>query len=189
VDDPDYTLERILPDVIEALSPFEQQKDKKVAVIAGGGIYTGEDIDKYLRMGANGVQMATRFVATHECDAFDGFKQAYLECKKEDITLIDSPVGMPGRAISNRFLDNVKEGKERPPKCSWRCLKTCDIRKAPYCITRALVEAKKGCFEKGFAFAGANAWRIDKICSVKELIESLLEQYQHAVMRLQPNPV
>ncbi|MDD4874061.1 MAG: nitronate monooxygenase [Dehalococcoidales bacterium] len=189
IDDPDYTLEKIVPEVIEALVPFEQQMNKKVPVIAAGGIYTGEDIDKYMRMGAQGVQMATRFVGTHECDAYDGFKKAYIECKEEDITIIDSPVGMPGRAIGNQFLKNVKEGREKPPKCPWRCLKTCDFIKTPYCITMALIEAKKGCFEKGFAFAGANAWRVDKICSVKELIESLREQYQHTILKLQPLPV
>ena len=129
------------------------------------------------------MQMATRFVATHECDASEGFKEAYVGCKKEDITIIDSPVGMPGRAIANKFLSNVREGLEKPFKCPWKCLKPCDFRKAPYCIMQALVEAKISNFKKGFAFAGTNAYRIDKICSVKELIEGLREEYQRVVLK------
>ncbi len=185
IDNPDYALEKIVPEVINTLKPYEQQMNKKVPVIAAGGIYTGEDIEKYLRMGAQGVQMATRFVATNECDASDGFKEAYIGCKKEDIVIIDSPVGMPGRAIDGEFLSNVRKGKEKPFKCPWKCLKTCDFRKAPYCITRALVQAKIGNFKQGFAFAGSNVYRIDRICSVKELIESLREEYHRAVLKLQ----
>jgi len=184
IDNPDYALEKIVPEVINELKPYEQQMDKKVAVIAAGGVYNGEDIQKYLSMGAQGVQMATRFVATHECDAAEGFKKAYVDCKQDDFTIIDSPVGMPGRAIGNRFLSDVKAGMRKPFTCPWKCLKTCDFRKAPYCITQALVAAKKGFLEKGFAFAGSNAYRIDRICSVKEVIDGLREEYRCAVLRL-----
>jgi len=180
IDNPEYSLERIFPEVINAMEPYEQQINKKIPVIAAGGIYSGEDIAKYLRMGAEGVQMATRFVATHECDASDSFKNAYINCKKEDLVIIDSPVGMPGRAIGNKFLSSVLEGNEKPFKCPWKCLKTCDFRKVPYCISRALVEAKEGNFEEGFAFAGTNAYRIDRIYPVKELISELRDEYCHA---------
>jgi len=177
---PDYALEKILPEVISVIKPYEQDFNKNLPVIAAGGIYTGADIHKFIQLGAQGVQMSTRFVATHECDASIKFKEAYVRCKKEDLTIIDSPVGLPGRAIQNRFLKEVSSGIKRPFKCPWKCLKTCDVESAPYCICIALTNAKKGELEKGFAFAGANAYRIDKILSVKELIETLLMEYERA---------
>jgi NAD(P)H-dependent flavin oxidoreductase YrpB (nitropropane dioxygenase family) len=180
IDDPDYTLEKILLEVISIIKPYEQHFNKSIPVIAAGGIYTGADIHKFIQLGAQGVQMATRFVATHECDASIEFKEAYVKCKKEDLIIIDSPVGLPGRAIQNKFLEEVSSGVKKPFKCPWKCLKTCDFKNAPYCIALALTNAKKGNLEEGFAFAGANAYRTDKISSVKELIETLLEEYERA---------
>lgn len=180
INNPDYALEKILPDVVSAIKPFEQQFNKNIPVIAAGGIYTGADIYKFIQLGASGVQMATRFVATHDCDASIKFKETYVKCKKEDIIIIDSPVGLPGRAIRNKFLDDVSAGIKKPFKCFWKCLRTCDFRKSPYCIALALTKAKIGNLEEGFAFAGANAYRIDKIISVKELIENLLKEYEKA---------
>ncbi|MHC4582451.1 MAG: NAD(P)H-dependent flavin oxidoreductase, partial [Planctomycetota bacterium] len=110
IDDPDYALEEILPDVIAAVRPFEQQFSKSIPIIAAGGIYTGADIHRFLESGVQGVQMGTRFVATHECDASAEFKQAYLNCKEKDIVIINSPVGLPGRAIRGSFLKRVSEG-------------------------------------------------------------------------------
>ncbi len=162
------------------VKPYEQYFNKSIPIIAAGGVYTGADIHKFIQLGAQGVQMATRFVATHECDASLKFKEAYVKCKKEDITIIDSPVGLPGRAIKNRFLEEISSGNKKPFTCPWKCLKTCDIESAPYCICAALTNAKKGRLEKGFAFAGANAYRIDKIISVKELIDTLLAEYERA---------
>lgn len=124
--------------------------------------------------------MATRFVVTHECDASMKFKETYIECEKEDLVIIDSPVGLPGRAINNRFLNEVSSGIKRPFKCPWKCLRTCDIENSPYCICIALTNAKKGEFKYGFAFAGANAYRVDKITSVKELIATLKDEYAAA---------
>ena len=180
IDDPDYALEKILLEVISIIKPYEQHFNKSIPVIAAGGIYTGADIHKFIQLGAQGVQMATRFVATHECDASIEFQEAYVKCKKEDLTIIDSPVGLPGRAIQNKFLEEVSSGVKKPFKCPWKCLKSCDFKKAPYCIAIALTNAKKGNLEKGFAFAGANAYRTDKISSVKDLIETLLEEYERA---------
>jgi NAD(P)H-dependent flavin oxidoreductase YrpB (nitropropane dioxygenase family) len=180
INDPNYTLEKILPEVISVMKTFEQQFNKSIPVIAAGGIYTGADIYKFIQLGAQGVQMATRFVSTHECDASTKFKEAYVKCKKEDIVIIDSPVRLPGRAIRNQFLEDVSSGIKRPIKCPWKCLRTCDFRKVPYCIALALTNAKRGNLEKGFAFAGANAYRVDKIISVKELIENLLKEYEEA---------
>ncbi len=178
INNPAYRLEKIVPEVVSVIKTFEQQFNKNIPVIAAGGIYTGADICKFIKLGAQGVQMATRFVATYECDASDKFKEAYLKCKKEDLIIIDSPVGLPGRAIRNKFLDEVATGMRKPFKCRWRCLKPCDFKKSPYCIALALTNAKKGNLEEGFAFAGANAYRVDKIVSVKELIETLLKEYE-----------
>jgi len=180
IDNPEYTLEKILPEVISVLKPYEESFNKSIPVIAAGGVYTGADIYKFIQLGAQGVQMATRFVATHECDASTAFKEAYVKCKKEDLTIIDSPVGLPGRAIKNRFLEKIAAGIKKPIKCPWKCLKTCDFLKSPYCICAALTNAKKGIFEKGFAFAGANAYRIDRITSVRELTMTLLIEYKRA---------
>ncbi|MFC2062972.1 NAD(P)H-dependent flavin oxidoreductase [Chloroflexota bacterium] len=180
INDPDYILEKILPEVISIIKPFEQYFNKNIPAIAAGGVYTGADISKFIRLGAGGVQMATRFAATYECDASEEFKDAYIKCRGENLTIIDSPVGLPGRAIRNRFLDDIKCGHKVPFKCPWRCLKTCDIRTSPYCIARALTNAKNGHLEEGFAFAGANAYRIDKIISVKELFKILMTEYEKA---------
>lgn len=177
IDDPDYTLEKILPGVIAAVKPYEEQFNRNIPVIAAGGIFTGADIHRFMECGAGGVQMGTRFAATHECDASMEFKQAYLDCEKEDIVIINSPVGLPGRAIRGKFLDRVISGVKDTFKCSWKCLKSCDFKKAPYCIGLALTNAKKGLLDEGFAFAGANAYRVDAIVSVKELIGTLVDEY------------
>lgn len=177
INDPQYRLENIIPEVIEVADAFEQRLGKNIPVIAAGGIYSGADINKYLEMGAGAVQMGTRFVATHECDASMEFKQAYIDCKKEDIKIIQSPVGLPGRAIGNSFLDEVEAGQKKPFQCSWKCIKTCDFRTTPYCIADALANAREGHLLKGFTFAGSNAYRVDKIISVQQLFEALQEEY------------
>ena len=121
--------------------------------------------------------MATRFVTTHECDASLAFKQVYINAKKEDIGIINSPVGMPGRAILNPYLDDVKNGLKHPFKCPFDCIVTCKREAAPYCISLALINAKKGKMHNGFAFAGSNAYRANSIVSVKDLIQSLCSVY------------
>jgi NAD(P)H-dependent flavin oxidoreductase YrpB (nitropropane dioxygenase family) len=182
IDNPDYRLEKILPEVISVVKPYEQNSGVGIPVIAAGGIFTGADIYKFMQMGAKGVQMATRFVATHECDASIEFKEAYIKCKKEDIIIIDSPVGLPGRAIQNEFLADVSLGKKMPYECGWQCLKTCDFQSSTYCICSALTNAKNGNLGKGFAFAGANAYRLDSIISVKELFNALSTGYEQAAI-------
>lgn len=180
LDDPEYQLENLVPQVIAAVKPFEQEHGRSIPVIAAGGIFSGADICKYLRMGAAGVQLGTRFVATHECDADMAFKQAFIDAKEGDVTVIKSPVGMPGRALRNPFLDDVEEGKRKPFKCPYHCIVTCDIKKSPYCIAQALANAKKGRMKLGFAFAGQTAHRVDKLLSVKELMDSLETEYDQA---------
>ena len=180
IDNPDYALEKLLPEVISAVKPYQEQFNKSIPVIAAGGIYTGADIHKFMQLGAQGVQMGTRFVATYECDASMKYKEEYLRCKKEDIVIIDSPVGLPGRAILDKFLERVSSGVKETFKCPWKCLRSCDFKNVPYCIGRALTSAKKGNLDEGFAFAGANAYRVDEIISVRELIERLAEEYNRS---------
>ncbi len=185
VDDPHYALEEIIPKVIKILEPFKQRFKKDIPIIAAGGIFDGKDIHKFLEMGAAGVQMGTRFVATNECDADIKFKEQYINCHKEDIGIIKSPVGLPGRAIINEFLKDVTSGIKKPFICPWKCLKTCKMNQSLYCIADALMKAKIGDLANGFSFAGANAYRIKKIVSVKELMESLRNEFEETVSRLQ----
>jgi len=180
IDDPKYKLENILPEVLETINGFAQRLGIEIPVIAAGGVFTGADIYEFLGLGASGVQMATRFVTTDECDASDEFKKAYLDCKQSDLTIIDSPVGMPGRAIKSSFLNEVSLGKRKPLNCPWKCLKTCNFRNAPYCIAYALTNAQRGKLEEGYAFAGANAYRVQEIVSVKELFQALEREYKEA---------
>ncbi|MBD3278565.1 MAG: nitronate monooxygenase [Candidatus Aegiribacteria sp.] len=170
-------LEDIVSRVLEEVAPYESDYGS-IPVIAAGGVYTGADIHRMLSLGASGVKMGTRFVATTECDAHVNFKQAYIDCRKEDLVIIDSPVGLPGRAISSRLLSDLDLGIKKPLNCIWQCLRTCDVDTAPYCIGRALTSAKLGDLKNGFAFAGANAYLVDKITSVAELVASLIEEFE-----------
>jgi len=179
VNDSEHSLEKLVPEVLNEMKPWENQCEKPVPVIAAGGIYSGADIRKFIKLGASGVQMATRFVTTHECDASIEFKNTYIRSKKEDIEIIDSPVGMPGRAIGNKFIDAVKKGKKHPLNCHFHCIRTCDVKNSPYCIALALINAQRGNMEHGFAFAGENAYKTNEIVSVRELIKALIEEYEN----------
>jgi len=183
INDKDYCLEKLVPEIVNELKPFEEKYNQPIPLIAAGGIYTGEDIHNILELGAAGVQMGTRFVTTVECDASPEFKQSYIDAEEKDIEIIKSPVGMPGRAILSNFIEKVRAGKKQPKKCPFKCIKTCDISKSPYCIIIALINALKGNFENGYAFAGANAYRATKISSVKEIFQSLLREYRDSKNR------
>ncbi|MBQ9406921.1 MAG: nitronate monooxygenase [Desulfovibrio sp.] len=182
--DPEHALEVLVPQVVEVVKPLEDRCGHAIPVIAAGGVYSGADIKTFLDLGASGVQMGTRFVATYECDADERFKQSYLAAKEEDITIIKSPVGMPGRALENEFINESRAGKKKPFKCIFHCVHTCQQEKTPYCIAQALINAMKGNLEKGFAFCGANVARVNKIISVRELIESLQKEFDEAVSSL-----
>jgi nitronate monooxygenase len=177
IENPAYKLDRIVPDVVETLKEFEDRWDREIPVIAAGGIFSGEDIYRFFQLGAKGVQMGTRFVATNECDVDEKFKDAYVNCNKEDIRIISSPVGMPGRAIESSFLREVDQGMKKFFRCPSRCLQSCGAMEAKYCISEALDNARQGNFNKGFAFCGSNAHRIDAIIPVKQLINSLSFEY------------
>jgi len=168
-------LEDLLAEVLEVTRKYGKEFKKEIPVIAGGGLYDGKDIARIIRLGASGVQLGTRFVCTDECDAADAFKQAYIKAKKDDIIIIRSPVGMPGRALKNEFLEKAKRG-EIKFNCAYLCLKTCDPHNSPYCIANALTNAAQGKFEEGFVFVGSNVYRVDKIVPVKELIKELVDE-------------
>ena len=181
LDKQEYTIENIVTEVIKEMSEFEEKSNRKIPVIAAGGIYTGEDILYMMKLGVAGVQMATRFVTTKECDASDAFKESYINSKKEDIGIIKSPIGLPGRAIMNDFLVDVKAGEKKPYKCPYHCIITCDYQNSPYCIALALMNAKKGSFGGGFAFAGVNAYKTTEIVSVSDLIKTIKAEYTDSV--------
>ena len=154
----------------------EAVKEVKIPLIAAGGIFNGKDIVEMLRAGAKGVQMATRFVATEECDADEKFKQVYINAKEEDIVIINSPVGLPGRAIKTPFVEKILNNtapKVNPIECQGCIGPICD---KSYCILKVLENARKGDLENGLVFAGTNAWRINKIVKVKELIKELVDE-------------
>lgn len=180
IDDEAYKIENVVPQVYAALGPFKAEFEKEIPVIAGGGIFTGKDIYKIMRRGAQAVQMGTRFVATDECDADLRFKEAYLSSRPEDIGIIKSPVGLPGRAIINSFLSKAATEKQ-PFKCPWRCLAGCKADDANYCISIALNNARKGRLEHGFAFVGTNAHRVKKIVPVAALVAELENGYLKAM--------
>ena len=159
-------------EILECVKGYEQKYGKEIPVIFAGGVFDRADIDHYMGLGCAGVQIATRFVVTEECDVDERFKQAYLNAKKEDIILVKSPVGMPGRAVRNPFMAERETSNEKIDKC-YQCLRKCDRNKIPYCITGALVRAAKGDVDRALIFCGENAYRLDHMTTVKELMAEL----------------
>ncbi len=178
LDDQKYSLESIVPDVVNAVKEFEIKYNQEIPVIAAGGLHNGSDIYKIMKMGAKGVQLGSRFVTTEECDASSIFKQQYIDSSESELEIIQSPVGMPGRAFKNIFIDKVKQGLKMPKTCPFKCIKTCDISKSPYCIVTALYNAAKGNMKNGYAFAGSNAFKADRISTVKEVFSELINDFK-----------
>ena len=168
-------LEDITVEVVNYIKEVEKETGKEIPVIAAGGIWDGKDIKKFMDLGASGVQMATRFVATDECDASIEFKNAYVNAKKEDIKIIKSPVGMPGRAIYNNFIKLTESGKSKIERC-YNCIKTCDVKNTPYCIKKALINAAKGNMKDALVFCGSNVDKIKEIVPVRVLMRELVSQ-------------
>lgn len=159
--------------VMKVVREYGDKYGKHIPVVTAGGIYNHQDVLHQLELGADGVQVATRFVTTEECDAADAYKQAYIKAGKEDIVITQSPVGMPGRAILNPFLSQIKGGSRPAIKSCFQCLEHCDIRTIPYCITMALVHAAEGDIDNGLLFCGSNAYQADKIDTVDHVMKEL----------------
>ena len=185
IEDEHYSLEEILPPIVEEVHAFEAAHDCHIPVIAGGGVYTGEDIYNILQLGAEGVETGTRFVATEECDADPASRGELRACTQggyRDHPVAGRYAGACDPLVVSR--EKVKAGlKKRPKSCPFNCIKTCDVSRSPYCIMLALYNAFRGRLENGYAFCGANAWRTEKIQSVRELIASLRKEYESFSLR------
>lgn len=173
--DKENTLEQLVAEIVEVAEEYGAA-GRPIPVIAAGGVFDGKDIARFLKIGASGVQMATRFVATNECTVADEFKQLYLAAEEGDLVIVPSPVGMPGRAIRTEFIVRVMQGERIPYKCSYRCLIPCDPNTAPYCIAKALFRAVSGDVENAIVFAGSEVTRVKKIVPVKELIDEVVDE-------------
>lgn len=176
--DPEFAIEKLIPQVVSEVAVFEEKYNQEIPVVAAGGIYSGEDMYRMMELGAKGVQIASRFVTTEECDADIKFKNSYIKAKDNNVEIIQSPVGMPGRALNGSFLEKVKLGLTRPKSCPYNCLHTCDYKVVPYCIIVTLYNAYKGRMDKGYAFAGSNAYLSTRISTVKEVIDDLVSNYK-----------
>ncbi len=174
------SLENLVLEIKKLADELEEQYNKKIPVIAAGGIYSGSDMFKIIKLGASAVQLGTRFVATEECDASLEFKNKFVQSNEDDIQIIKSPVGMPGRAIYNKFLQEATEGKKRPTACKYNCIKSCDSKTTLYCIMDALMAAYKGNLEDGFAFTGSNAGKVTDITTVHHIFTELISEFMQA---------
>jgi len=184
-------LETLIRETVSVIQPFEKQFAKEVPVIAAGGIYTGYDIYDIMQAGAKGVKLGTRFVTTYECDASIEFKESYIASQEEDMTIIDSPVGLPGRAIYNDFIRQIRMGETKPFKCAWHCLSSCNFREAPYCIAQALHNSARGKMDEGFAFSGTNGYRATKLQYTADVFKELVFEYnvQESMALMHSKPV
>ena len=162
----------------ETLQPFVEKYQKEIPIFVAGGVYDADDIKQFMDLGADGVQMATRFICTEECDADIKYKEAFINAKKEDIEIVKSPVGMPGRAIMTKLTERLKNDERIPVKRCYNCLVPCDVKTTPYCISSALINAAKGNLDEGLVFSGSNGYRNDKIVTVKELMDELKEGFK-----------
>lgn len=173
-------LSELLAEVLEALEPFRKKYGRDIPVFVAGGVKDGAEMARYMREGAAGAQFATRFIATEECDAGPLYKQVLVNAQEEDITIVQSPVGMPGRALISPLIRRVKNGLQSRTGPCRRCLVPCDPAKSPYCIANALIAAVRGDWENGLFFCGANAGDIDRISTVREQIGQITREWRNA---------
>ena len=170
----DLDFDQEIRDIISCKKEYEEKFSREIPVVVAGGIFDRSDIDHVLSLGADGVQIASRFVATEECDADERYKQAYIDAREEDIQIVQSPVGMPGRAVRNHFVETVEAGRIPVKKC-YHCLEKCNPGQVPYCLTNALIQAVYGDVENGLIFCGSNTGRIREITTVSALMRELAE--------------
>ena len=169
----DYDYE--LQEIIKLANSYAKKYKKEIPVIAAGGVSSSSDVKKYIDLGASGVQIGSRFVATYECDAHDNFKYAYINAKKDDIVIVKSPVGLPGRAIKNKFINDLYTSKPAINKC-YKCLSACKPKEIPYCISTALINAVKGNIDDALLFCGSDVYKINNLKSVEDVINELISE-------------
>ena len=173
-------LSNLLREVLEAVAPFKEKYGHDIPVFVAGGVKDGAEMRRYTDQGAAGAQFATRFIATEECDASDGYKQRLLESRPEDITIVQSPVGMPGRALRSPLIQRVEAGLQpRPGRCI-KCLVPCDFKTTPYCISQALIDARNGDWENGLFFCGAGAGEVSRLSTVKAQLDQIMDEWRNA---------
>ena len=171
-------LSRLIPEVLAALRPFEEKFGRAIPLFCAGGVATGAEMARCTRLGAAGAQLATRFIATEECDAGQGYKDVLLAARPEDLRIIHSPVGMPGRAVNSPLVQRLAAGMRRPPAHCSGCIKSCRPAETPFCITHALIEAVKGNWEEGLFFSGSRVDLVDRMRTVPDLIDELMKEWR-----------
>ena len=158
--------------IITVIKEYAEKYQKKIPIFLGGGISDSTDVENSMSLGVDGVQVGSLFVTTKECDAHEAYKEAYVDCTKEDIVIIKSPVGLPGRAVKNNFLERIKEGRVPTTGCK-RCISSCNPMETKYCIADALIRAVNGDTKEGLIFCGAKTYLQKEITTVKEVLNSL----------------
>lgn len=171
-------LSRLIPEVLAALHPFEEKFGRAIPLFCAGGVATGAEMARCTRLGAAGAQLATRFIATEECDASQGYKDVLIAARPEDLRIIHSPVGMPGRAVNSPLVQRLAAGMRQPPAHCSGCIKSCRPAETPFCITHALIEAVKGNWEEGLFFSGSRVDLVDRMRTVPDLIDELMKEWR-----------
>jgi len=172
-DSGEIDFDNTLNDILHCVSEFEQRSDTKIPTVFGGGIYDKTDALHYLELGCSGVQIATRFVATEECDAHENFKMAYVNANESDVAYVKSPLGLPGRALKNKFFNDTQLEDSAVDKC-YSCISSCNPIKTPYCISKALISSVNGKVNDGLVFCGKKVDKIKEITTVKKLLNEYL---------------
>lgn len=180
-------LENSIKEVLDLTGEYERENKISMPVIAAGGVFDGKDVARFLKMGARGVQIGSRFIATTECSAAKEFKDLYVNARADDIVYIQSPVGMPAKILKTKFSEKILRGEGAPFICDYQCLRTCNPAEVPYCIAKALVNAAKGNLDEGIVLAGTNVPRIKKIVSAKELIDEIASEAAAELARTEPS--
>jgi len=175
------SLETSFTEVLELISEYEKMSNKKIPVIAAGGIFGGKDMAKFISMGASGVQIGTRFILTKECSAAQAYKDLFISSTKEDLVFIQSPVGMPAKVIRTKFVDEMEAGGTRPISCVYQCLRTCNPAKVPFCIARVLIDAVQGDVDNGLVFSSSYIDKLNKIVTCRELIDDIMSEAEAAM--------
>lgn len=173
-------LSDLLREVLETIAPYRDKYGRDIPVFVAGGISDGAEMARYMKEGAAGAQFATRFIATEECDAAPAYKQRLLDARDEDIAIVQSPVGLPGRALRSPLIRRVEAGTQPPVERCMKCLSACDYKTAPYCISRALIAAVRGDWENGLFFCGAGAGKVNRLSTVRAQMEQIMNEWRAA---------